>query len=286
MRKFLLLLMATAAATPALAADPNDGGRRGSFLGERVREARGEQRQEQQQSQADRPARAERPMRVERSGRADRPARVERPAGIEGVERVRTFEGRENGDMRRVERVERIREMREQREQAGQTVAAPAHSQSNEGFRNRLRDRVRRVDRSGDGVAVGSPSGTIAPRVVTPEQRDARNWRDGHRRYDGSWRDSWRRDNRYDWRRHRDRNRSLFRFGIYYDPFGWSYRPYSIGWPMRSSYWGDRYWLRDPWTYRLPPVYGPYRWVRYWDDAILVDLRTGRVVDVIHNFFW
>jgi hypothetical protein len=36
----------------------------------------------------------------------------------------------------------------------------------------------------------------------------------------------------------------------------------------------------------LPPVYGPYRWVRYWDDALLVDVRSGRVVDVIHNFFW
>ena len=38
--------------------------------------------------------------------------------------------------------------------------------------------------------------------------------------------------------------------------------------------------------YRLPPAWGPYRWVRYWDDALLVDTRTGMVVDVIYSFFW
>ena len=51
-------------------------------------------------------------------------------------------------------------------------------------------------------------------------------------------------------------------------------------------YYGSSYWLNDPWQYRLPPAYGPYRWVRYWDDALLVNIYTGEVVDVIHNFFW
>ena len=48
----------------------------------------------------------------------------------------------------------------------------------------------------------------------------------------------------------------------------------------------DRYWIQDPWQYRLPQVYGPYRWVRYYDDVLLVDIYSGEVVDVIHNFFW
>ena len=39
--------------------------------------------------------------------------------------------------------------------------------------------------------------------------------------------------------------------------------------------------------YRLPyRAAGHVRWVRYWDDALLVDIYTGEVVDVIHNFFW
>ena len=36
----------------------------------------------------------------------------------------------------------------------------------------------------------------------------------------------------------------------------------------------------------LPEVWGPYRWVRYYDDVMLVDIYTGQVVDVIYNFFW
>ena len=31
---------------------------------------------------------------------------------------------------------------------------------------------------------------------------------------------------------------------------------------------------------------GPYRWVRYYDDVLLVDIYSGEVVDVIHDFFW
>ncbi|MGI8612320.1 MAG: RcnB family protein [Sphingomicrobium sp.] len=29
-----------------------------------------------------------------------------------------------------------------------------------------------------------------------------------------------------------------------------------------------------------------YRWIRYYDDALLVDTWDGRVVDVIRDFFW
>lgn len=51
-------------------------------------------------------------------------------------------------------------------------------------------------------------------------------------------------------------------------------------------FYSSRYWIDDPWQYRLPDVYGPYRWVRYYDDALLVDVYSGEVVDVIHDFFW
>ncbi len=107
------------------------------------------------------------------------------------------------------------------------------------------------------------------------------------RRRDGAnWATSWRRDGRYDWRRWRDRHRSRFRLGYYMDPFGWGYRPYSIGWRLRPSYYGSNYWIHDPWQYRLPYAPPGYRWIRYYDDAILIDTWDGRVVDVIHHFFW
>ena len=60
----------------------------------------------------------------------------------------------------------------------------------------------------------------------------------------------------------------------------------SIGFFLDNVFFGSRYWINDPWTYRLPEVYGPYRWVRYYDDVVLVNIYTGEVVDVIHDFFW
>ncbi|HSG34021.1 MAG TPA: RcnB family protein [Sphingomonadaceae bacterium] len=111
-------------------------------------------------------------------------------------------------------------------------------------------------------------------------------YRDGsrdYRRWDRRWRDS----DRYDWHRYRDRNRSIFHIGFYYAPYrNYYYRRLSIGYFLDSLFFASRYWIDDPWRYRLPEVYGPYRWVRYYDDVLLVDIYTGEVVDVIYDFFW
>lgn len=109
---------------------------------------------------------------------------------------------------------------------------------------------------------------------------------EGRRDAAAQWNRDWRSDNRYDWRRWRDDHRSRFHIGIYYDPFGWGYRPYQIGWRLWPSYYSSRYWIEDPWYYRLPYAPPGYVWVRYWDDALLVDTWSGEVVDVIHDFFW
>jgi hypothetical protein len=115
--------------------------------------------------------------------------------------------------------------------------------------------------------------------------RDHRG-RDGdrdHRRWDNRWRDN----NRYDWHRYRDSNRTVFHLGLYYAPYrNYSYSRIGVGFYLDSLFFGSRYWIADPWTYRLPEVYGPYRWVRYYDDVVLVDIYTGEVVDVIYDFFW
>jgi len=100
------------------------------------------------------------------------------------------------------------------------------------------------------------------------------------------WQSSWHDDRRYNWRDHRRRYGSLYRLGYYFDPFGWGYRRYGIGWRLWPSYYGSSYWLSDPFMYRLPYAPSPYKWVRYWDDALLVDTFTGEVVDVAHDFFW
>jgi Ni/Co efflux regulator RcnB len=100
------------------------------------------------------------------------------------------------------------------------------------------------------------------------------------------WNSNWRHDHRYDWWNWRSRHHSIFHLGFYYDPFGWSYRRYSIGWRFWPSYYSSRFWISDPWYYRLPYAPPGYRWIRYYDDAVLVDTFTGEVVDVIYDFFW
>jgi Nickel/cobalt transporter regulator len=101
------------------------------------------------------------------------------------------------------------------------------------------------------------------------------------------WDNGWRNDRRYDYRSHRQRYGDNYRIGRYHAPDRYSrYRRFNIGLYLGHSYYNDHYWINDPWQYRLPDVWGSYRWVRYYDDVILIDVRNGYVVDVIYDFFW
>jgi Ni/Co efflux regulator RcnB len=136
-----------------------------------------------------------------------------------------------------------------------------------------------------------------------------RDWRDDRTRYAdgrdgrrGDWgrddrgRGEWNRDGRGgadwgrrdwgrgDWSSWRQQNRSLYARGDWRAPFGYqSFRP---GARIGAGYYGQRYVINDPWRYHLPPARGYSRWVRHYNDVILVDQRRGVVVDVIRNFYW
>ncbi len=121
-------------------------------------------------------------------------------------------------------------------------------------------------------------------RVDNGRRFDDRSRWSNQRRWDNGWRN----DRRYDWQNYRSRYGDRYRAGRYYAPRGWDYgyRRFSIGIFLSNMLYADNYWLNDPYSYRLPPAYGSLRWVRYYDDALLVDVRDGYVVDVIHDFFW
>ena len=141
---------------------------------------------------------------------------------------------------------------------------------------NRIDQRDRRYDRNRDGQI---------------DRRYDRNNNDRvDRRYSdrrGNWNRSWRDDRRYNWRDYRQQYGSRYRLGAYYSPYrNHRYTRFSIGFSLGSLFYSSRYWINDPWQYRLPPAYDGYRWVRYYNDAILVDTYSGEVVDVIHDFFW
>ncbi|MCI4588937.1 RcnB family protein [Sphingobium sp. BYY-5] len=102
--------------------------------------------------------------------------------------------------------------------------------------------------------------------------RQAReNLRDAHRDY------------RDDWRDYRDRNRGLYARGDWRAPF--RYEHFATGATLRRGYYEPRYFIADYHRYRLPAPPRSARWIRHYDDVALVYLPTGRVLDVIHDFF-
>ena len=270
MRKLILsLLMASAAATPALA--QRDRGDRSQARIERQQEREDRQAREDSEAREERQVReARREVREPRVDRVavDAPARAQLRAegradraSVDQVRALRQSDGRlrdlspaERQQLRN-ERLERVRDNRQLRQ--AERARPPV-----------LRDRV-------PVVSTTPRAGTQPPARV--ERRNSSPVR---------WSSDWRRNSRYDWYNYRNRNRSLFRLGFYMDPFGWGYQPYSIGWRMWPGYYRSNYWLNDPWQYRLPYAPAGTRWVRYYNDAVLVDTWDGQVVDVIYNFFW
>lgn len=113
------------------------------------------------------------------------------------------------------------------------------------------------------------------------------NW-NNNRGNSSRWNSGWRSNSRYNWSSYRNSNRNNFRLPRYYAPSGWGYgyRRFGIGFTLNSILFGSQYWINDPFYYRLPEVDGPYRWVRYYNDALLVDIYTGEVVDTVYDIFW
>lgn len=276
MRKYLIpLLMASALVPAAALADEGGFGRARTHV---------ERSDSQDNSSADRP---QSPRRIEHSNDGGPRVQVERPERVFRAER--SVEQGQASEPMRVHRfepnqgnapVEQVRRFeRHQTEQPTQQVErAERH---HDGFFGRIQqtgrdEQVRQQDevqvhRDRDGFS------GLRDRVVQNGDHVDRHHH---------WSRDWRNDHRYDWYSYRSRYGSLYRLGRYYDPYGWNYRRFSIGFNLWPSYFGSNYWLNDPWQYRLPPAYGPYRWVRYYDDALLVNIYTGQVVDVIHDFFW
>ena len=263
MRKIVLsLLMASAAATPAVARDRSDP--------EEVRSERQQSREDRQQSREDRREAREERQQSREDRREDRQVRIEGDAQKSG--------GSARADARADRAsIEQNRAARQSRNDARTGQIQQRHQAMRENRELRQSEReTPRVLRNRVPVVSSVPR----PGTQPPPKTSVRHSAPIH------WNSNWRKNHRYDWYNWRHRHRSLFRLGIYSDPFGWGYQPYSIGWRMWPSYYGSSYWLNDPWQYRLPYAPPGTRWIRYYDDAILVDTWSGQVVDVIYNFFW
>ena len=111
-------------------------------------------------------------------------------------------------------------------------------------------------------------------------------WNNDRFRDNRGWNNDWRNDRRYNWQDYRRGNRDRFLLPRYYGPRGYDYRRWSPGYRIDPYFYGRGYWISDPYAYRLPPAYGSYRWVRYYDDVLLVDITSGLIRDALYSFFW
>lgn len=109
------------------------------------------------------------------------------------------------------------------------------------------------------------------------------NWR--NERHGGRWNNYWRNDRRWNWRAMRNRDRDRFHLPAYHAPHGYRYHRFYRGNRLARFLFASQFWF-DANEFGLPPAYGPYRWVRYYNDALLVNIYTGEIEDVIPNFFW
>ncbi|HEX8571717.1 MAG TPA: RcnB family protein [Allosphingosinicella sp.] len=307
MRKvlFAMLMAATAAVPMAVQAQETDGrAERAAARAERIQE-RYRQAGERNQARSERREEV-RTQRVERQedrqeARVQRQERVEAPVQQQQVER-QSWSGRRDGDGQRSERwsgrdgqgdsrrqayQRRVEETREaSRVGIEQSVGgnyARQGQRNQERYERELREQYG-VGQRGDRDRDWNRDGRDGRRDWNRDGRD--RWSDrGDRR--SSWNRSWRNDSRYDWQRYRYSNRNLFRSGRYYSPYrGYGYNRLSIGLILDSLFYSNRYWLNDPYQYRLPAAPYGTQWVRYYNDVVLVDVYTGEVLDVIYDFFW
>ena len=86
-----------------------------------------------------------------------------------------------------------------------------------------------------------------------------------------------------DWRAYRDRNRAVFAKGNWRAPF--RYTQFRVGTRVSRPVIAQRYWILDPWRYRLPSGGKSRHWVRHYNDVLFVDTYRGVVLRVIPNFF-
>lgn len=122
------------------------------------------------------------------------------------------------------------------------------------------------------------------------DRSDNRRWDNDNRRWDNN-RPGFNNRPGYDNRRYSNYYRnwnsaSRYRAGAYYRPSGYYYRRWTYGDVLPSLFWGNRYWLNNYYAYDLPPPPVGTIWVRYGDDALLIDRYTGEVIQVSYSVFW
>ncbi|HEY5312660.1 MAG TPA: RcnB family protein, partial [Pirellulales bacterium] len=81
-------------------------------------------------------------------------------------------------------------------------------------------------------------------------------------------------------------HRYHYRGGHYHRPNGWYYQRWSIGAFLPNLFWSDDYWIDNADYYGLDDAPPGTTWVRYGDDALLIDRYTGEIIRVEYGIFY
>ncbi len=87
----------------------------------------------------------------------------------------------------------------------------------------------------------------------------------------------------YQWNQYADHS---YRWQPYQPPRGWHNRRWYYGERLPAPYWTRNYWLGNYWSFGLvDPPYG-YVWVRYGNDALLINIITGQILGSVYWLFY
>jgi Ni/Co efflux regulator RcnB len=76
-----------------------------------------------------------------------------------------------------------------------------------------------------------------------------------------------------------------YSIGAYHRPAGWVSRHWGYGDRLPRAYWGAQYIIGDYWLFALEVPPAGYEWVRVGDDALLIDVNTGEVLQAEYGVF-
>lgn len=72
---------------------------------------------------------------------------------------------------------------------------------------------------------------------------------------------------------------------VYVRPTGWYAHRWTYGERLPRAFFAPDYFLLDFAAYGLLAPWDGYQWVRYGDDALLIDIDTGEVIRVEYDLF-
>jgi Ni/Co efflux regulator RcnB len=77
----------------------------------------------------------------------------------------------------------------------------------------------------------------------------------------------------------------VYHIGPYHRPPGWVAHRWAYGQILPRAYWGPQFFIGDYWLFGLevPPV--GFEWVRDDDDALMVNIQTGEILQVEYGVF-